>query len=90
MQRIDLSNAVTPEVIEITLPSGKVRVQVNATVGGMRSDVVQMDASAAADQTISSGSNYFKVTRRLKAARQQEAPCQTKRRLQLWPRLKRS
>lgn len=90
MQRIDLSRTVAPEVIEITLPSGKVRVQVNAVVGGVRSDIVQMDASAIADQTISSGSNFLKVTRRLKAAGAQEAPCQTKRRPLLWPRLKRS
>lgn len=86
MQRIDLSAITDAETLEITLPSGKVRVQVNAVVGGVRSDIVQMDASAAADQTISSGSNFLKVTRRHPAARHQEAPCQKKRRLQLWRR----
>lgn len=68
MQRIDLTDTQHLETIEIMMPSGTVRVQVNAMVGGMRSDVVQVDVNRAASQTVTSGSDFIKVVRRLKSA----------------------
>ena len=51
--RIDLSHTSAPETVEIAMPSGVVRVQVNASVNGLRSDVVQMDATPNTGQTVS-------------------------------------
>lgn len=86
--RIDLSHTLVTEVVEIAMPSGVVRVQVNADVNGLRSDVVQMDANPLAGQTVSGGSGFIKVVRRLNAALTQESPWSypKNKRWRLWHR----
>ena len=84
--RIDLSRTSVPETVEIATPSGVVRVQVNAQVNGLRSDVVQMDACAGTAQTVTGSTGFIKVVRRLNAALTGEStwsyPKQT--RFRLW------